>query len=113
MYIIIITLSIILTISLLLFIKFLIKKEMIWREWKSDIRKMGINYVKSRVSINKTNQKYHDYMKLYEKETNPQEKARLLELAKKEHIKSEIKWAEHDMNHSATYEEIRRKYTNK
>lgn len=99
-------------IPLFFIVKHFIQKERVWRNWKSDVREMSNNYVKARNSIHKTNERYYDYIRQYKKETNPQEKARLFELANKEKIKSEIKWAEHEMNHNATHEAIRRKYAN-
>jgi len=88
----------------------LIKKEMNWNNWKSDIRTMSTNYVTSRQTISESNNRLTELHRAYKNETNPQERARLRELAIKQHTDGEILWAEHEMNHTATYNAIKEKY---
>jgi hypothetical protein len=89
-----------------------IKSELRWKEWKSDVHNMTdtrINAVSS--SIN-SNQKLDELNARINKETNPQEKARLQSEINQIYMDSEISWAEHEMNHTANYNAIREKYNN-
>ena len=110
MYTIIITMAIVLIPLIGLQIYRLIKKEMNWNNWKRDIRTMSTNYVDSRNNINQSNSRLTELNRSYKNETNPQERARLFGLAIKQHTEGEILWAEHDMNHTATYNAIKEKY---
>lgn len=82
------------------------------KAWNADIDKMTDNYINSHQKIETSNAKLDDFIKAMKKETNPQEKARLYELVRKQYVEVEILWAEHEINHTATYNAIRDKYTN-
>ena len=81
-----------------------------WNEWKNDVNKMSDNYINSRDKINLSNKRYDRLVDAYKKETDPQKKARLRELTLKQYRKSEILWAEHEINHTANFNAIRDKY---
>lgn len=104
------------SLALLPFIVLKIKKALnhraLMKEYWADVNKMNDNYCEAQQGINVSNEKLDELTRAMKKETNPQEKARLYELAQKQYIEGEILWAEHEINHTATHNAIREKYTN-